>query len=89
MHTTSDSKFVRSSYSLVYSVKRERLDFRRGAGYVCVIDMAQDVTSRSSALKRYGLVGLGFIHIGVGRGLHGTLGVFFVALLDAFGWSRA
>ncbi len=32
---------------------------------------------------------MGFIHIGVGRGLHGTFGVFFVAFLDAFGWSRA
>jgi MFS family permease len=40
-------------------------------------------------IKRYGLVALAFIHVGVGRGLHGTFGVFFVALLDAFGWSRA
>ena len=40
-------------------------------------------------VKEYGLVALGFIHIGVGRGLHGTFGVFYVALLDAFGWSRA
>jgi MFS family permease len=36
-----------------------------------------------------GVVALAFIHIAVGRGLHGTFGVFFVALLDAFGWSRA
>jgi MFS family permease len=35
------------------------------------------------------LVALAFLHIGVGRGLHGTFGVFFVAMLDAFGWSRA
>ncbi|HKY08200.1 MAG TPA: MFS transporter [Candidatus Binatia bacterium] len=39
--------------------------------------------------RRYGLVALAFLHIGVGRGLHGTFGVFFVAMLDAFGWSRA
>ena len=47
------------------------------------------MTSLFANLKDYGLVALGFIHIGVGRGLHGTFGVFFVALLDAFGWSRA
>ena len=47
------------------------------------------VTSIARAIKDYGLVALGFIHIGVGRGLHGTFGVFYVALLDAFGWSRA
>jgi len=40
-------------------------------------------------IRRYGLVALAFLHIGVGRGLHGTFGVFFVAMLDAFGWSRA
>lgn len=40
-------------------------------------------------LRRYGLVALAFLHIGVGRGLHGTFSVFFVAMLDAFGWSRA
>lgn len=40
-------------------------------------------------MRRYGLVALAFLHIGVGRGLHGTFGVFFVAMLDAFGWSRA
>jgi MFS family permease len=51
--------------------------------------MAQPVTSLAATIKDYGLVALGFIHIGVGRGLHGTFGVFFVALLDAFGWSRA
>lgn len=42
-----------------------------------------------SAMRRYGLVALAFLHIGVGRGLHGTFGVFFVAMLDTFGWSRA
>jgi MFS family permease len=39
-------------------------------------------------VRRYGLVALAFLHIAVTRGLHGTFGVFFVALLDAFGWSR-
>lgn len=43
----------------------------------------------TSTLRRYGLVALAFLHIGVGRGLHGTFGVFFVAMLDTFGWSRA
>ncbi len=39
-------------------------------------------------LRRYGVVSLAFVHIAVSRGLHGTFGVFFVAMLDAFGWSR-
>jgi MFS family permease len=43
----------------------------------------------TSTMRRYGLVALAFLHIGVGRGLHGTFGVFFVAMLDTFGWSRA
>jgi MFS family permease len=51
--------------------------------------MAQETTSLLGAFRRYGLVALAFLHIGVGRGLHGTFGVFFVAMLDAFGWSRA
>jgi MFS family permease len=51
--------------------------------------MAVESTSRLQAVRRYGLVALAFLHIGVGRGLHGTFGVFFVAMLDAFGWSRA
>jgi MFS family permease len=51
--------------------------------------MAEGIASRSALLKRYGLVALAFLHIGVGRGLHGTFGVFFVAMLDAFVWSRA
>jgi MFS family permease len=51
--------------------------------------MAQATTSLGGQLKRYGLVALAFLHIAVGRGLHGTFGVFFVAMLDAFGWSRA
>jgi len=51
--------------------------------------MIQEPSSESNPLKRYGLVALAFLHIAVGRGLHGTFGVFFVAMLDAFGWSRA
>jgi MFS family permease len=45
-------------------------------------------TSWIAALRRYGIVALAFLHIAVSRGLHGTFGVFFVAMLDAFGWSR-
>ena len=51
--------------------------------------MAQETASLTGTIRRYGLVALAFLHIGVGRGLHGTFGVFFVAMLDAFGWSRA
>ncbi len=51
--------------------------------------MSGGATSWLANLKQYSLVALGFIHIGVGRGLHGTFGVFFVAMLDAFGWTRA
>ena len=51
--------------------------------------MTQATTSLKETMRRYGLVALAFLHIGVGRGLHGTFGVFFVAMLDAFGWSRA
>ncbi|HVO91891.1 MAG TPA: MFS transporter, partial [Terriglobales bacterium] len=51
--------------------------------------MATISASPRALLKRYGLVALAFLHIGVGRGLHGTFGVFFVAMLNAFGWSRA
>jgi MFS family permease len=45
--------------------------------------------SKNPGLRRYGLVGLGFTHLGVSRGLHGTFGVFYVAFIEAFGWSRA
>jgi MFS family permease len=67
------------------------MDFLHLPRYVCgcISAMARPVTSLAATIKDYGLVALGFIHIGVGRGLHGTFGVFFVALLDAFGWSRA
>ena len=51
--------------------------------------MAETPAARADVVRRYGLVALAFLHIGVGRGLHGTFGVFFVAMLDAFGWSRA
>ncbi len=50
--------------------------------------MAELARSRTGPFKRYGLIALAFLHIGVSRGLSGTFGVFFVALLDAFGWSR-
>ena len=51
--------------------------------------MATFIAPRSETFRRYGLVALAFLHIAVGRGLHGTFGVFFVAMLAAFGWSRA
>jgi MFS family permease len=51
--------------------------------------MSQGNTDAPSGLRRYGLVALAFFHIAVGRGLHGTFGVFFVAMLDSFAWSRA
>ena len=51
--------------------------------------MTQGPSSKVNLLRRYGLVALAFLHIAVGRGLHGTFGVFFVAMLDVFGWSRA
>ncbi|MBI2360784.1 MAG: MFS transporter [Deltaproteobacteria bacterium] len=44
---------------------------------------------KTSSLKRYGLVGLGFAHLGVSRGVHGTFSVCYVAFIEAFGWSRA
>lgn len=50
--------------------------------------MPSVTTSVRAFLKKYGVVALAFLHIAVSRGLHGTFGVFFVALLDAFGWSR-
>ncbi|HET9801277.1 MAG TPA: hypothetical protein VFP82_06280, partial [Chthoniobacterales bacterium] len=50
--------------------------------------MAKLEKSGMGKFKRYGLVALAFVHIGVSRGLSGTFGVFFVAMLDAFGWSR-
>jgi MFS family permease len=51
--------------------------------------MNDAIPATGTAMKRYGLVAVAFLHIAVGRGLHGTFGVFFVAMLDAFGWSRA
>jgi len=42
----------------------------------------------TSIFKRYRLVGLAFIHLGVARGLRATFGVFFVALIETFKWSR-
>jgi MFS family permease len=51
--------------------------------------MPEQNTPKPSVVKRYGLIALAFFHIAVGRGLHGTFGVFFVSMLDTFGWSRA
>jgi MFS family permease len=51
--------------------------------------MAQETNEKVLRFRRFGLVALAFFHIAVGRGLHGTFGVFFVAMVDAFGWSRA
>jgi MFS family permease len=38
--------------------------------------------------RRYGLVVLAFLHLAVTRGIRGAFSVFYVALLEAFGWSR-
>jgi predicted MFS family arabinose efflux permease len=35
------------------------------------------------------MVALSFTHMVVSRGLHGTFGIFYVALIETFGWSRA
>ena len=35
------------------------------------------------------MVALAFLHIAVSRGISGSFGVFYVALIEAFGWSRA
>jgi MFS family permease len=42
-----------------------------------------------TAFRRYGMVALSFTHMLVSRGLHGTFGIFYVALIETFGWSRA
>ncbi len=39
--------------------------------------------------RRVALVGVAFLHLSVSRGVRTVFGVFYVALLDAFGWSRA
>ncbi len=43
----------------------------------------------STRVKQIALIGASFLHLGVGRGIRGTYGVFYVALLEAFSWSRA
>ncbi len=43
----------------------------------------------ASTIKRYGLVAVAFLHIAVSRGVPGSFGVFYVAFIEAFGWSRA
>ncbi len=68
------------------------IDFRRSAMYGWSSTsrlMPEENSDKSASLGRYGLVALAFFHIAVGHGLHGTFGVFFVAMLDTFGWSRA
>jgi MFS family permease len=50
--------------------------------------MPSVLSTLRASLHTYGAVALAFLHIAVSRGLHGTFGVFFVAMLDAFGWSR-
>lgn len=41
-----------------------------------------------SRLRTYGMVALSFAHMAISRGLHGTLGIFYVAMIQTFGWSR-
>ena len=43
----------------------------------------------STRIKRLSLIGASFIHLGVARGIRGTYGVFYVTMLEVFGWSRA
>ena len=38
--------------------------------------------------RRLALVGVAFLHLSVSRGVRTVFGVFYVALLDTFGWSR-
>jgi MFS family permease len=38
--------------------------------------------------RRYGLVLLAFLHLAVTRGIRAAFGVFYVAFIEAFGWSR-
>src|SRR2546422_1607252 len=42
-----------------------------------------------SLSRPWAIAALVFVTLGFGRGLHSSFGVFYVALLDAFGWSRA
>lgn len=50
--------------------------------------MASVSNEKGEIFRRYGLVSVAFIHLAVTRGIHGAFGVFYVALLEAFGWSR-
>ena len=43
----------------------------------------------SARIKRLSLIGASFLHLGVARGIRGSYGVFYVTMLEAFGWSRA
>ncbi len=42
-----------------------------------------------SPFRRYAMISLSFAHMIVSRGLHGSLSIFYVAILQAFDWSRA
>ncbi len=46
-------------------------------------------TEISTRIKRLSLIGASFMHLGVARGIRGTYSVFYVTLLETFGWSRA
>lgn len=48
----------------------------------------RSLSNFSSRFRRLGLVGVAFLHLAVSRGIRTVFGVFYVALLDTFGWSR-
>ena len=50
---------------------------------------ANEKSFLSIRLRRYGLIALAFLHIGVGRGSARHLRCFLCGYGDAFGWSRA
>ena len=48
----------------------------------------EEQATTNTTAQRVGQVALGFLHMGFNRGIRGTYAVFYVALLQAFGWSR-
>jgi MFS family permease len=44
--------------------------------------------SMRSSQKPWFIAGLAFVVLGFSRGLHSSFGIFNVALLETFGWSR-
>ena len=48
----------------------------------------EEHAAANTTAQRVGQVALGFLHMGFNRGIRGTYAVFYVALLQAFGWSR-